>query len=70
MLTNKLAILIERYLKIVLFSIGFTLTIWRSFDCLQKYNNENLSAKVSMVKPFETYLPSLVLCASSPYNQT
>ena len=54
-----------------LFCIGLALTLWRSYDCLQKYSFNNLSTRVSMLKSFETVLPSLVICPTyfSAYNQ-
>ena len=45
-----------------LFCIGLTLTIWRSYECLQKYLYHNLSTKVSMVKSNETIFPTVVIC--------
>ena len=54
----------------ILFCLGLCLTIWRSYDCLQKYSNQNLSTKVSMVKSTKTFFPSMVICPTynSAYN--
>ena len=46
----------------ILFCVGLSLTIWRSYECLQKYTNQNLSTKVTMVKSDETFFPSIVVC--------
>ena len=46
----------------ILFCLGLSLTIWRSYECLQKYFNQNLGTKVSMVKNNETFFPSIVVC--------
>ena len=54
----------------ILFLVGLNLTIWRSYECLQKYLNQNLSTKVSMVKSNETFFPSIVICPTenNAYN--
>ena len=48
--------------KTILFCIGLILTLWRSYDCLLKHLNENLSTRVVMVPSYETLFPSLTLC--------
>ena len=55
--------------KSLIFCVGLCLTIWRSFECLQKYLHANISTKVTMVKTNEMILPSLVLCPATEYNQ-
>ena len=55
--------------RILIFGVGLSLTVWRSFECLEKYINANLSTKVTMVESINTTLPSLVICAESPYNE-
>ena len=59
------------HVKRVLFCIGVGLTLWRSYECFEKYLYSNLSTKVSMLKSSETFMPSLVICPSyfSAYNQ-
>ena len=59
------------HLKKVLLCIGICLTLWRGYECFQKYLYSNLSTKVSMLKSSETFMPSLVICPSyfSAYNQ-
>ena len=57
-------------LKSVIFCVGLCLTLWRSFDCLNKYFNLNLSTKVTMVRSFEAELPAIIICPEffSSYN--
>ena len=56
-------------LKTLFFCFGLSLTLWRSSECFKKYLDKNLSTKVSLVENFEALLPSLVICASGPYNK-
>ena len=53
------------YFKEAFFCFGLCLTMWRSYGCLQKYLNNNLSTKVKMVNSFETFRPVFVVCPSS-----
>ena len=55
----------------ILFCLGLGLTIWRSYECLQKYLYRNVSTKLSMVKSNETFAPSVVICPTfdSAYNR-
>ena len=57
-------------LKPILFCLGLSLTLWRSYDCLQKYFHLNISTKITMVKSFQTELPAIVICPEyfSSYN--
>ena len=50
-------------LKIILFCTGATLTLWRSYDCLQKHLNDNLGTKIRMVHSYETILPAITFCS-------
>ena len=52
----------KNFIKSFFFCIGLTLTIWRSYECFQKYLYNNLSTKVTMKDNFQTLLPSLVVC--------
>ena len=52
----------KNFIKSFFFCIGFTLTIWRSYECFQKYLHENLSTRVTMVNNIETIVPSIVIC--------
>ena len=53
------------YFKKAFFCFGLCLTMWRSYGCLQKYLNNNLSTRVKMVNSFETFRPVFVVCPSS-----
>ena len=46
----------------ILFVIGLILTIWRSYDCLQKYLYSNLGTKVTMESSFDVVRPSVIIC--------
>ena len=52
----------DHHLKSVLFCIGFSLTIYKGFDSVQKYRYANLSTKVTMMNSFETLLPVIAVC--------
>ena len=64
----SLRILTDRYLRPIVFCIGLSLTVWRSFECLQKYQHQNLSTRVTMVQSFETLSPAIVICPSAEFN--
>ena len=66
----RIQITYERITQI-LFCLGLGLTIWRSYECLQKYLYYNVSTKVSMAKSNETLAPSIVICPTfdSAYNK-
>ena len=53
---------IAQHLKILIFVIGLILTLWRSWECLEKYLTSNLSTRVKMMKSYETVLPAVVIC--------
>lgn len=52
----------KNFIKSFFFCIGLTLTIWRSYECFQKYLHENMSTRVTMVNNIETIVPSIVIC--------
>ena len=52
----------EQRIRLLIFSVGFTLTIWRSCECFQKYLHSNLSVRIDMVKNTDTFAPSLTIC--------
>ena len=64
----SLRVLTDRYLRPIVFCLGLSLTVWQSFECLQKYKHHNLSTKVTMVQSFETLSPAIVICPSGEYN--
>ena len=68
---NMLKNFADHYLQTAFFFIGFILTLWRSYDCIEKYFYQNLSTKISMESSYDTILPSLVLCPPKPkeYNE-
>ena len=51
-------------LKITLFCTGAMMTLWRSYDCLQKHLYDNLGTKIRMVHSYETILPAITFCPS------
>ena len=61
----------EKNIRILLFWIGLALTIWRGYECLQKYLHSNVSVRIEMVKSNETTGPSLTICPEffSSYNE-
>ena len=62
----KLRICSHLHFKEAFFCFGLLLTIWRSYGCLQKYLNNNLSTGVKMVNSFEKmFRPVFVVCPSS-----
>ena len=62
----------EQRIRLLIFSVGFTLTIWRSCECFQKYLHSNLSVRIDMVKNTDTFAPSLTICPEYfiSYNET
>ena len=40
------------------------MTLWRSYDCLQKHLYDNLGTKIRMVHSYETILPAITFCPS------
>ena len=50
------------YFRGLLFTVGLILTLWRGYDCLNKYNNLNISNKIGLENNFETILPVIVVC--------
>ena len=60
-----------RHIRAIVFCIGFSLTIWRSYDCIDKYLQFNPVTKVDMVNSENTLAPALILCPEyySAYNQ-
>ena len=61
-----------RNLRSILFLFGLILTVWRSWECGDKFLNNNLSTRVKMEKSYETILPALVVCPEyfAAYNLT
>ena len=49
-------------LKLILFIVGFSLTLWRAKECVKKYLNYNLSTRVTLVKSYQTVQPNIVVC--------
>ena len=66
----RLGDFLDQHLKSVLFCIGFSLTIYKGFDSVEKYRYANLSTKVTMMNTSETILPVIVVCPdiSEAYN--
>ena len=62
----------EKKLRLFLLCVGLTLMIERSYECLQKLQNSNLSVKMNMARSNETFAPSLTICPEyfSSYNKT
>ena len=52
----------EKKLRLFLLCVGLTLMIERSYECLQKFLNSNLSVKMNMARSNETFAPSLTIC--------
>ena len=51
--------------------MGLTLTVWRSYECLEKYFKANLGTRIKMKSSYETILPMIVLCPEyfAAYNE-
>lgn len=62
----------EKKIRVLLFSIGLSLTLWRGYECLQKYFQANLSVQINMVDSHQTFVPSLTICPeySRAYSET
>ena len=58
----RLGDFLDQHLKLVLFCIGFSLTIYKGFDSVERYRYANLSTKVTMMDSFETILPVIAVC--------
>ena len=60
----KIVVMLNKFsmIRAFLFCVGLTLTLWRSYDCLQKHLYNKLGTKVNMVHSYETNLPALTLC--------
>ena len=53
---------ISRNLRRTILIIGILLTLWRGYECLQKFYNSNLSTRVSMSSSADTIPPVMVIC--------
>ena len=53
---------VTKYLKSSFLIIGIILTLWRGYECLQKFYNSNLSTRVNIVSSTETIAPVMVIC--------
>ena len=60
------------HIKASVFCIGLCLTIWRSYDCIDKYLQFNSITKVDMVNSEDTLAPALIICPEyhSAYNKS
>ena len=54
--------IISKNLRRTVLLIGIFLTLWRGYECLQKFYNSNLSTRVNMVSSTETISPVIVVC--------
>ena len=52
----------EQKIRFILFTICLTLMIKKSYECLQKFFNSNLSVKMNMARSNETFAPLLTIC--------
>lgn len=59
---KQFSTLVAKNLKIILFIIGLSLTIWRGFECLEKFYHSNYSTRVIMVPTIETIRPAITIC--------
>ena len=48
------------HFRVLLFIIGLSLTLWRAYQCLEKFNNFNHSTKVGLKPNSETVIPAIV----------
>ena len=56
------SISLETFARIILFLVGFCLTLWQSYVCLQKYLRHPLGNEVLFVSSADVENPAYILC--------